>query len=121
MIKIQYQGMSLLDEIQTVEITFDALKRQVHLYDPSAVVWPEYRGKDNGYVLSDGFILMTKVLGNKPLFNEIKKQNESEWLHNITWFFYKTNTPVLCLKENHIHVIKNCAMEDLNEQFMAKI
>lgn len=121
MIKIQYQGMNLLDEIHTVEIAFDTLEKQVHLYDPSAVIWPEYRGKVNGYILSDGFNLMIKVLGDKPFFSEIRKQNDSDWLERFTWFFYKKNTSVLQLKEGQIGIVKDYTLEHLYASFVERI
>ena len=121
MIKLQYQGLSLLDRIATVEITYDERNEAVHIYDEESVVWPEYRGTVKGYVLSDGFYLMTKVLEKKPIFKNYPSKNDSEWLQNRTWFFYKPNAHILCLNkgENDITI---CSIEEkLCENFVNRI
>lgn len=118
MIKLQYQGLSLLDQIETVEIAYDEQQGTIHLYDEERVIWPEYRGLQNGYVLSDGFDNMIKVLRSKPIFKNNAEQNDSEWLRNFAWCFYRKNALVLILEqgtEKIHHVNQNF---ELNENFV---
>lgn len=121
MIKLQYQGLSLLDQIATVEITYDERNEAVHIYDEESVVWPEYKGTVKGYVLSDGFCLMTKVLEKKPIFKNNLQKNDSEWLQNLTWIFYKPKAHILCLNKGEKDITICSCENKLCENFVKRV
>ena len=121
MIKLQYQGMNLLDQIATVEIAVDEQHHTVHLYDPQSVVWPEYRGVTSGYVLSEGFEKMLKVLQSKPFFLNWQQQNESNWLCGVTWIFYKQQAHILKSNNGIVTIIHDNKNHNFNEDFLEKI
>ena len=121
MIKLQYQGMNLLDQIATVEIAVDEYHNTIHLYDPESVVWPEYRGVTSGYVLSDGFEKMLKVLESKPFFVNWQQQNESNGLCGISWIFYKQQSHILKSNNEIVNIMLDYKNQYLNVEFLEKI
>ena len=112
MYEIQYQGMNLMDVIATVEVAIDEEQQMVHLYDPHSVVWPEYGGKDKGYVLSDGFFRMVDTFQYKPFFKALILQEELDWLQKIKWIYYKPHANILFYESGSMYTL------DLNRNIL---
>lgn len=98
MLKFEYRGLDMMDQIVSVPIAFDEKHSVLHIKDEWYVVWPDFNGQ-NGYRHSDGFLQMVKKLKEPYLFQAYAHLNEEAWLEAFTFYFYK-DTMVVLFKGN---------------------
>ena len=94
MLKFEYRGLNLMDQISSVHIALDLKGKTIHIKDEAHVVWPDYRGNDL-YVHSDGFYQMVRILKQQHLFQPLKDLSEVDWIDEFSFYFYKEHTILL--------------------------
>lgn len=94
MLKFEYRGLNLLDEIGVVEVAYDSTEQIIHLKDHESIVWPNYVGNDT-YKMSDEFWNMAQTLQGQFLFRQYQKEQLNEWIDQFTWLFYQENKGIL--------------------------
>ena len=96
MLKFEYRGLDVMDQIVSVPIAFEEDLCVLHIKDDSYVVWPDFI-VGGSYKLSDGFFQMVKVLRGQYLFKAYLQPTEDEWIQQFTFCFYR-NLEVLLFK-----------------------
>ncbi|MEG0261206.1 MAG: hypothetical protein RR595_12160 [Lysinibacillus sp.] len=103
--QMEYRGLSLLDEIRTVELAIDENTRTLHIYDIAEVVAPIYNFDKRTYELSEGFYKMGDVLRNKRILTEHEEAHRvtlNEWIANGTFYFYVPQKKVKMFADDQI-------------------
>ena len=86
--QLEYKGLTIMDEIGTVELAIDSKVSTIHVFDTQNIVEPEYDFATKGYRLSEGFYKMAGVLKEKPLLLASKELVLEQWIEAHCWIFY---------------------------------
>lgn len=88
--ELEYKGLNLFDEVQTVEIAVDERLHVVHIFDTNDIVEPTYNYQKQNFELSDGFYSFVEVLKSKYFFVEKRELKISDWIESFTFQFYSS-------------------------------
>lgn len=121
LLELEYRGLSIMDEIRTVEIALDHLHNTIHIYDKNEVVEPEFNFSTRQYEMSDGFFKMAKVLYEKRFF-ESRSQTEEQWIDEWIWLFYGSKKSILKYDRVSVTEIPKalCKQEDISHPLYNK-
>ncbi|WP_052130276.1 hypothetical protein [Ureibacillus sinduriensis] len=121
LLELEYRGLSIMEEIRTVEIAIDEPKNIIHIYDKNEVIEPEFNFSTKQYQLGDGFFKMAEVLYKKTFF-ESKSQTVEQWINEWTWLFYGSKKSILKYEGVSITEIpkEKCKQEHINHPFYNK-
>lgn len=86
--QLQYQGLNLLDEVGTVQITIDYEASIIHIYDTQQIVAPEYDFIVKNYTLTSSFYQMAAAIRQKNFLQIDEHLSLEQWVDNSTWYFY---------------------------------
>lgn len=92
--QLQYQGLNLLDEIGTVELTIDCEQARIHVYDTQQIVAPEYCFQTKQDQLTESFYKMATVVRQKNFLQVKDSLTIEQWVRENTWYFYNQTTTI---------------------------
>lgn len=87
LIKMEYRGLNIFDEISSVEVAFDVEAVTIHIVDDNMAVAPTYHFTKKQDELSEGFLKMAQVLYQKR-YMKAEVESLQQWINSITWHFY---------------------------------
>lgn len=122
--QLEYRGLNLYDVVDTVEIAIDVDLKTIHIYDTHHIVEPEYDYSTKGYVLSESFWKMTKIIKEKQFFLKNDENNLNLWITPFKWVFYSSNQTIKVYESGkmNVHQITACS-EDmlLYEKYFSRL
>ena len=113
--EMEYRGLNLLDEINTVEIALDEEKNIIHIFDVNYVIEPIFDFKNSEYSLSEGFYQFAEVLKSKYFFVEKRQMVMRDWIASFTWQFYSSNKTIKSYREGEFIVTQLSVLTDETE------
>lgn len=97
MLKFEYRGLNLFDQIGIVQVAFEPTEKVIHLKDEEHIVWPDYVGSEE-YQLSDGFWHLVQILKKQYLFQQYEAEDIIVWINQFQWLFYQQDKDILLFK-----------------------
>jgi len=97
MLKFEYRGLNLFDQIGIVQVAFEPTEKVIHLKDEEHIVWPDYVGSEE-YQLSDGFWHLVQTLKKQYLFQQYEAEDIIVWINQFKWLFYQQDKDILLFK-----------------------
>ncbi|WP_052344299.1 hypothetical protein [Bacillus ndiopicus] len=87
LMKLEYRGLNIFDEISSVEVAFDVAASTIHIVDTDMTVAPTYNFVKKQDELSEGFLKMAEVLYQKR-YLKAEAESLQQWIDSVTWQFY---------------------------------